>query len=105
MPPVNRSQISQSYADPLRSFAKTKDTSIIDAYAAKTLFGNVDQLIPVSEAFLADLEVMLSGHGPGVGDVAIKHVRSQSEITFNSSSFKVTVPRLSCVRLLQTVLY
>jgi hypothetical protein len=64
----------QSYADPLRSFAKTKDTSIIDAYAAKTLFGNIDQLIPVSEAFLADLEIMLAGHGPGVGDVAIKHV-------------------------------
>ncbi|CEL59835.1 Rho guanine nucleotide exchange factor gef2 OS=Schizosaccharomyces pombe (strain 972 / ATCC 24843) GN=gef2 PE=1 SV=1 [Rhizoctonia solani AG-1 IB] len=67
--------LKSSYADPLRSFAKTKDTSIIDAYAAKTLFGNVDQLIPVSEAFLADLEVMLSGHGPGVGDVAIKHFR------------------------------
>ncbi|CAE6396665.1 unnamed protein product [Rhizoctonia solani] len=67
--------LKSSYADPLRSFAKTKDTSIIDAYAAKTLFGNVDQLIPVSESFLADLEVMLSGQGPGVGDVAIKHFR------------------------------
>ncbi|KEP51744.1 RhoGEF gef2 protein [Rhizoctonia solani 123E] len=67
--------LKSSYADPLRSFAKTKETSIIDAYAAKTLFGNVDQLIPASEAFLADLEVMLAGHGPGVGDVAIKHFR------------------------------
>ncbi|CAE6503423.1 unnamed protein product [Rhizoctonia solani] len=67
--------LKSSYADPLRSFAKTKDTSIIDAYAAKTLFGNVDQLVPVSEAFLADLEVMLAGHGPGVGNVAIKHFR------------------------------
>ncbi|CAE7058756.1 unnamed protein product [Rhizoctonia solani] len=67
--------LKSSYADPLRSFAKTKDTSIIDAYAAKTLFGNVDQLIPVSEAFLADLEAMLAGHGSGVGDVAIKHFR------------------------------
>ncbi|KAG9122598.1 hypothetical protein FRC07_000961, partial [Ceratobasidium sp. 392] len=64
-----------SYADPLRSFAKTRDTSIIDAYAAKTLFGNIDQLIPVSEAFLADLEDMLAGHGPGVGEVSIKHFR------------------------------
>ncbi|KAJ1308946.1 hypothetical protein OPQ81_004629 [Rhizoctonia solani] len=67
--------LKSSYADPLRSFSKTKDTSIIDAYAAKTLFGNIDQLIPVSEAFLADLEVMLARHGPGVGDVAIKHFR------------------------------
>ncbi|KAG8763089.1 hypothetical protein FRC12_008720 [Ceratobasidium sp. 428] len=67
--------LKSSYADPLRSFAKTRDTSIIDAYAAKTLFGNVDQLIPVSEAFLADLEVMLAGHGPGVGEVAVKHFR------------------------------
>ncbi|CAE6479964.1 unnamed protein product, partial [Rhizoctonia solani] len=67
--------LKSSYADPLRSFAKTKETSIIDAYAAKTLFGNVDQLIPASEGFLADLEVMLAGHGPGVGDVAIKHFR------------------------------
>ncbi|CAE6496351.1 unnamed protein product [Rhizoctonia solani] len=69
------SMLKSSYADPLRSFAKTKDTCIIDAYAAKTLFGNVDQLLPASEAFLADLEVMLAGHGPGVGDVAIKHFR------------------------------
>ncbi|KAF8759902.1 RhoGEF domain [Rhizoctonia solani] len=69
------SMLKSSYADPLRSFAKTKDTSIIDAYAAKTLFGNVDQLIPVSEAFLADLEIMLSGQGLGVGDVVIKHFR------------------------------
>ncbi|KAG8700981.1 hypothetical protein FRC09_005628, partial [Ceratobasidium sp. 395] len=67
--------LKSSYADPLRSFAKTRDTSIIDAYAAKTLFGNVDQLIPVSEAFLADLEVMLAGHGPGVGEVSVKHFR------------------------------
>ncbi|KAG8745765.1 hypothetical protein FRC10_007026 [Ceratobasidium sp. 414] len=65
--------LKSSYADPLRSFAKTRDTSIIDAYAAKTLFGNVDQLIPAAEAFLADLEAMLAGHGPGVGEVAVKH--------------------------------
>ncbi|KAG8711425.1 hypothetical protein FRC08_015914, partial [Ceratobasidium sp. 394] len=69
------SMLKSSYADPLRSFAKTRDTSIIDAYAAKTLFGNIDQLIPVSEAFLADLEAMLAGHGLGVGEVAVKHFR------------------------------
>lgn len=66
----------QSYADPLRKYARSKDTAIIHAYEAKTLFGNIDQLLPVNEEFLADLERMLGSqsYALGVGDVALKHV-------------------------------
>ncbi|CDO69915.1 hypothetical protein BN946_scf184568.g1 [Trametes cinnabarina] len=70
--------LKTDYADPLRSFARSKETAIIAAYEAKTLFGNVDQLLPVNEAFLTDLEKMeRMAHkgGPGVGDVALKHFK------------------------------
>jgi hypothetical protein len=71
--------LKQEYADPLRTFARSKDTAIISPYDAKTLFGNVDNLLPVNEAFLADLEQMMTSEGPetvgGVGDVALHHFR------------------------------
>ena len=47
--------LKTEYADPLRNFAKNKHTAIIAPYHARTLFCNVDQLLPVNEAFLADL--------------------------------------------------
>ncbi|KAJ7929939.1 RhoGEF domain-containing protein [Mycena leptocephala] len=71
--------LKNDYADPLRNFARSKNTSIIPAYEAKTLFGNVDNLLPVNEAFLADLETMLAPNGAktvgGVGDVALRHFK------------------------------
>ncbi len=69
--------LKTDYADPLRSYSKDKHTAIIGPYEAKTLFGNIDQLLPVNEAFLADLEKMdPTGNGkPGVGDVALKHFK------------------------------
>nr|VWP01704.1 Mixed-linked glucanase [Ganoderma boninense] len=69
--------LKTEYADPLRSYSKDKHTAIIGPYEAKTLFGNIDQLLPVNEAFLADLEKMdPTGNGkPGVGDVALKHFK------------------------------
>lgn len=42
------------------------------------MFGNIDNLVPVNEAFLADLEEMLSPDGQnvgGIGDVALAHFR------------------------------
>lgn len=70
--------LKHSYADPLRSFARNKDTAIIPAYQANTLFGNIDSLIPANEAFLADLERMIApgSHrsAGGIGDVTRKHV-------------------------------
>lgn len=69
--------LKHDYADPLRKFSRNKDTAILPAYEAKTLFGNIDNLLPVNAAFLADLEKMLAPDGPrtvgGVGDVAMKH--------------------------------
>lgn len=71
--------LKDSYADPLRSYARSKDTAIIAPYEAKILFGNVDQLLPVNEAFLHDLEQMLAPDGAqtvgGVGDVALHHFK------------------------------
>ena len=69
--------LKTDYADPLRSYSKDKHTAIIGPYEAKTLFGNIDQLLPVNEAFLADLEKMDrdGNSNPGVGDVALKHFK------------------------------
>ena len=71
--------LRDDYARPLREYAKNKDTLIIPQYEAKTLFGNVDQIVPVNEAFLVDLEKMVAPGGRevvgGVGDVALKHFK------------------------------
>ncbi|KAF8622083.1 hypothetical protein AX15_007227 [Amanita polypyramis BW_CC] len=77
---VKRLQILKNdYADPLRNFARSKETAILPAYEAKTLFGNIDNLLPVNEAFLTDLEKMMTPYGPktvgGVGDVALRHFK------------------------------
>jgi hypothetical protein len=71
--------LKHDYADPLRKFSRNKDTAILPPYEAKTLFGNVDNLLPVNEAFLADLEKMVAPNGAktvgGIGDVALRHFR------------------------------
>lgn len=71
--------LKQDYADPLRSFARSKETAILPAYEAKILFGNIDNLLPVNEAFLADLEKMIAPNGSktvgGIGDVSLKHFK------------------------------
>ncbi|KAJ3525962.1 hypothetical protein NM688_g8322 [Phlebia brevispora] len=71
--------LRDEYAKPLREYSRTKDTLIIPPYEAKVLFGNIDQLLPVNEAFLEDLETMLVPDGQqlvgGVGDVALKHFK------------------------------
>ncbi|GBE79841.1 predicted protein [Sparassis crispa] len=73
---VNRLKtLKQDYADPLRTFARSKDTAILPPYEAKTLFGNIDNLLPVNEAFLKDLESMERLNGPGIGDVALRHFK------------------------------
>jgi hypothetical protein len=77
---VKRLQIlKHDYADPLRHFARNKSTAIIPSYEAKILFGNIDNLLPVNEAFLTDLEKMIAPNGSrhigGVGDVTLKHFK------------------------------
>ncbi|KAI0035678.1 hypothetical protein K488DRAFT_42843, partial [Vararia minispora EC-137] len=80
---VKRLQIlKQDYADPLRTYARSKQTAIIPAYEANTLFGNIDTLLPVNEAFLEDLERMVASDRPdsivNIGDVVLKHFKQQS---------------------------
>ena len=71
--------LKHDYADPLRKFSRNKDTAILPPYEAKILFGNVDNLLPVNEAFLADLEKMMGSNEArslsGIGDVALRHFR------------------------------
>src|SRR6266478_5708367 len=76
--------LKKEYADPLRHFARSKDTAIIKPYHANTLFGNIDALIPVHEAFLEDLDKMLAGVNGrgedgrgvgGIGDISLKHFK------------------------------
>lgn len=59
-------------------FARTKDTALLPPYEAKTLFGNIDSILAVNEAFLHDLEQVVTSKGcnsvGGIGDVALKHV-------------------------------
>jgi hypothetical protein len=85
----------QDYADPLRNFSKKKEEALLDKYKAKTLFGNIDQLLPVNEAFLNDLEKMIGPNGQklvgGLGDICLKHVchcptnRRKADETSNNS--------------------
>lgn len=80
---VKRLQILKTeYADPLRTFARRRETLIIDQYDAKILFGNIDALLPVNEAFLSDLLKMQAPGGQNlvgdVGDVALKHFKELS---------------------------
>jgi hypothetical protein len=71
--------LKNDYADPLRQFSRNKNTAILPSYEAKTLFGNIDNLLPVNEAFLLDLEKMVAPDGPeivgDVGDVALRHFK------------------------------
>ena len=73
---VRRLQILKNdYADPLRNFARSKDTAIIPTYEANTIFGNIDNLLPVNEAFLADLEKMSTVGRLEIGDVVLRHFK------------------------------
>lgn len=62
----------------MKTFAKKKEDALLDKYKVNTLFGNIDQLLPVNEAFLNDLEKMIGPNGQklvgGLGDVCLKHV-------------------------------
>jgi hypothetical protein len=80
--------VFQTYADPLRLFSRDKSMAIIPAYNATALFGNIDAIVLVNEAFLEDLERAIAGietvsggRPEGVGDVVIRHVRPTSHST------------------------
>lgn len=71
----------QTYADPLRSNSldETKSITILEPADSLALFGNIDEIVPLNEALIADVWALSSGlgdSGSGVGDVVLKHVRS-----------------------------
>ena len=66
----------QYYAGPLRFFAKQGNTVIIPKYHAKTLFGNIDAVLPAAQTFLSDLEELwTTGQASTLlGDLCLRHV-------------------------------
>lgn len=81
--------LSQSYADPLRKFAKRKETTIIPLYEANVIFANIDNLVTSAESFCRDLQLVdLSGRalGHGIGDICLRHVRIRYSFTYITKS-------------------
>jgi hypothetical protein len=48
----------QDYALPLRSFSRKRETAIIPQFEATHLFINIEQLVPIAEAFERDLRAI-----------------------------------------------
>ncbi|TIA88129.1 hypothetical protein E3P99_02789 [Wallemia hederae] len=59
-----------NYADPLRHFAKHKDTQIINHFDAKSLFANIDQILHINTAFLNELE---HANELNIGNICLSH--------------------------------
>ncbi|GAA5912911.1 hypothetical protein JCM6882_009511 [Rhodosporidiobolus microsporus] len=71
----------RDYAIPLRSFSKKRETAIIPAFEATHLFVNIEQLVPVAEAFERDLRLLVdelqrtpSGVPSNFGAIILRHV-------------------------------
>lgn len=78
---------AQDYALPLRSFSKKRDTAIIPAFEANHLFINIEQLVPVAEAFERDLHRLAdqlqrdrTKLPAGFGEIIMSHVRPLSAL-------------------------
>ncbi|BGP05508.1 hypothetical protein JCM10049v2_001314 [Rhodotorula toruloides] len=54
------SSLLKDYAIPLRTFSKRRDTAVIPPFEATHLFINLEQLVPIAEAFEADLRQLVS---------------------------------------------
>ncbi|TIA70445.1 hypothetical protein E3P91_03059 [Wallemia ichthyophaga] len=59
-----------NYADPLRQFAKHKDTQIINHFDAKSLFANIDQILHINYSFLTELE---HANEFNIGNICMSH--------------------------------
>ncbi|GAA5850949.1 hypothetical protein JCM8547_009139 [Rhodosporidiobolus lusitaniae] len=75
------SSLLRDYALPLRSFSKKRETAIIPSFEANHLFINIEQLVPVAEAFERDLRDLVgqlqrnrSSLPDGFGELILRHV-------------------------------
>ncbi|BGP22351.1 hypothetical protein JCM10295v2_001230 [Rhodotorula toruloides] len=75
------SSLLKDYAIPLRTFSKRRDTAVIPQFEATHLFINLEQLVPIAEAFEADLRQLVSqmqkdksGLPADFGEVILQHV-------------------------------
>ncbi|ORY29168.1 hypothetical protein BCR39DRAFT_533070 [Naematelia encephala] len=69
--------LRDKYAEPLRRYARNPDHLLIPLYEAKTIFANIDAIVPAAETFLADLELMwTTGRAPEqVADICLRHLK------------------------------
>lgn len=74
--------VLQHFAVPLRAFSTNRSTALIPAFEATHLFGNLDELVPIAEAFASDLERLVEATKrdkqrlpPPFGQVLLEHVR------------------------------
>ncbi|KAM0788041.1 hypothetical protein ACM66B_006239 [Microbotryomycetes sp. NB124-2] len=114
---VKIQSLEKHFARPLRTFARDKNTAVIDTFSAAHLFINIEQLVPISQHFARDLaQVKLflthtsKGLPPGFGDMILDNVRNMEpfkkwlaayasadalrrELERNSTSFRQFVER------------
>ncbi|GAA6043638.1 hypothetical protein JCM8097_000848 [Rhodosporidiobolus ruineniae] len=75
------SSLLKDYALPLRSFSRRRETAIIPGFEATRLFSNIEELVPVSEAFERDLKEIVgelqrdrTRLPDGFGEMILRHV-------------------------------
>ncbi|GAA6004106.1 uncharacterized protein JCM10292_005886 [Rhodotorula paludigena] len=75
------SSLHTHFAVPLRAFSTNRSTALIPAFEATHLFGNLDELVPIAEAFASDLERLVEATKrdkqrlpPHFGQVLLEHV-------------------------------
>ncbi|KAK4052028.1 hypothetical protein OIV83_002322 [Microbotryomycetes sp. JL201] len=80
---VKIQSLEKHFARPLRTFARDKNTAVIDTFSAAHLFINIEQLVPISQRFerdLAQVKLFLThtstGLPPGFGDMILDNVRN-----------------------------
>jgi hypothetical protein len=71
----------QSYAKPLKAYARRKETAIISIFEANSIFGNVERLHALNAQFLADWEKATTMKRQDWGRVIMEHVRHASDQT------------------------
>jgi hypothetical protein len=71
---IKLNSITQSYAKPLKAFARRKETAIISIFEANSIFGNVERLHTLNAQFLADWEKATTMKRLDWGKVIMEHV-------------------------------
>ncbi|GAA5826318.1 hypothetical protein JCM11251_007252 [Rhodosporidiobolus azoricus] len=79
------SSLRDDFAHPLRLFSKKRETAIISAFEANHLFINIEQLVPIAEAFERDLRQLVdeaqrvhTQFPADFGEVILRHIEQMA---------------------------